>query len=115
VRQEITVTAKAGTSTTTSTTVGASESTVASTMMVSSTTPRAFSREVVKAVAATSKEAAAVFAGTLLTSLEEEKTPTRAVLQAAEKTVEVRIKGSEGRCVCLRNVASKCGNGCGTH
>jgi hypothetical protein len=84
-------------------------------MMVSSTTPRAFSREVVKAVAATSKEAAAVFAGTLLTSLEEEKTPTRAVLQAAEKTVEVRIKGSEGRCVCLRNVASKCGNGCGTH
>jgi hypothetical protein len=59
-------------------------------MMATSTTPKTFTKELVKAVVATSKEAAAVFTGTLLTSLEEEKTPTKAVLQAAEKTVEVR-------------------------
>ena len=43
-----------------------------------------------KLAAATSVEAAAVFTGTLVTALEEETTPLEAVLQAAEKIVEVR-------------------------
>jgi len=75
---------------TTSTTVAPSRSTGESIMVTTSTTAKTFTGELVKAVAATSKEAATVFAGNLMASLEEKTTPTEAVVQAAEKTVEVR-------------------------
>jgi len=44
----------------------------------------------VKLAAATPVEAVTVFTGTLVSALEAEITPLEAVLQAAEKTVEVR-------------------------
>ena len=58
-----------------------------------------FAGELVKLEAATSVEAAVVLTGTLVTALEEETTPLEAVLQAAEKTVEVR---SNMREVCMK-------------